>query len=287
MKVAKIFQQVFGSSETLENPRLPSQVEVQPGDATPAVQEQEQTNNNTAKDKMAKKKHGGYNLGKMQLKNVKPITFTQQEVFREFLSGGNLCLHGIAGTGKSFVGLYLALKECERYQLQYHKVIILRSGVPSRDMGYLPGNMQEKAAVYEEPYRQIVNKLYDRGDAYDIMKHHGNIEFATTSFLRGVTFENAIILVDEIQNMTYGELATIMTRVGDKCRIIFAGDFRQTDLFRTKEKEGLHHFLNIIQRMPEFSFHEFNIGDIVRGKLVKSFLTEDAEYRDKTPSFEN
>lgn len=269
-------------------PTLTEEVnEVHPGLA-PIVEEffshDSDNNNRNGSSIMSKSKH--QKMGKLSLRNIKPMGFTQEEVFKSFMGGNNLCLHGIAGTGKSFVGLYLALKEASRYQLEYDRVIIVRSGVPSRDMGYLPGSLKEKAAVYEEPYRQIVNKLYERGDAYDTCKAHGTIEFTTTSFLRGITFERAIVLVDEIQNMTYGELSTIITRLGDNCRVIFAGDFRQTDLFRSKEKEGLTHFLNIIQRMSEFSFHEFNVGDIVRGKLVKSFLTEEADYRDHTVNFD-
>jgi phosphate starvation-inducible protein PhoH and related proteins len=256
-------------------------------DTTPVVEREEQQQEPQYEDhtKMPKKHKQG-NMGKMHLKNIKPVTFTQEAVFKSFMSGGNLMLHGIAGTGKSFVGLYLALKEIERYQLQYNKVVIVRSGVPTRDLGYLPGNMQEKAAVYEAPYEIIVNKLYDRGDAYKIAKAHGLIEFTTTSFLRGMTFERCVVVVDEIQNMNYGELSTIITRMGDNCRVIFCGDFRQTDLFRVKEREGLDHFLNIIERMPEFSFHEFNRSDIVRGKLVRSFLEEEDDYRKANPGFD-
>lgn len=233
--------------------------------------------------KMAKHK----NKGKMSLRSIKPITFTQETVFKAFVQGMNIMMHGIAGTGKTYIAMYLALKECERYSLQYHKVYIVRSGVPTRDLGYLPGSVKEKAAVYESPYEQIVNKLYDRGDAYEICKAHGEIEFLTTSFLRGVTFENCIVIVDEIQNMSYGELATIITRSGDNCRFIFCGDFRQTDLFRSAEKAGLQHFMNIVKRMPQFSFHEFNIADIVRSDMVRSFLVEESEYRDRNSEFNN
>jgi len=280
-KVAKLFSKVFPYSRDEDDiiPTLEDEV-ARPEETVTTTKQEDQPHMSS------KKKHHGSNIGKFHLKNVKPYTFTQEEVFKAFMSGGNLMLHGIAGTGKTFIAMYLALKEVERYQLEYDKVIVIRSGVPSRDLGYLPGSVDEKAAVYECPYEEIACKLYERGDAYDVLKAHGKIEFMTTSFLRGITLERCIVIVDEIQNMTYGELSTIITRMGDRCRVIFCGDFRQTDLFRTKERDGLKHFLNIIDRMPEFSFHEFNATDIVRSKLVKSFIIEEAEYRDTHPEFD-
>lgn len=269
-KTASLLSRFFGADREhdIDRPILP----------------QEEYNNKKGHTSMASKNHH-QKKGKMSLRAVKPQTFTQESVFKSFLSGNNIIMHGIAGTGKTFIALYLTLKECERYQQYYKKVVIVRSAVPSRDMGYLPGNTKEKAAVYEAPYAQIVNKLYERGDAYEICKAHGTIEFITTSFLRGITFENCLVLVDEIQNMSYGELSTIITRMGDNCRVVFSGDFRQTDLFRNSEREGLDHFLNIIERMPQFTFHEFNSADIVRSNLVKSFIIEEADYRDRTPTF--
>ena len=266
-KIAKLFSNVFGTTKD--------------EDVGP---ENDQTIKKDLPHMSSKKKHG--NISKMSFRNVKPYTFTQEEAFKAFMSGGNLMLHGIAGTGKTFIAMYLALKEIQRYSLEYDKVIIIRSGVPSRDLGYLPGSVEEKAAVYEAPYESIASFLYDRGDAYQILKSHGQVEFMTTSFLRGITFERCIVIVDEIQNMTYSELATIITRMGDHSRIIFCGDFRQTDLFRTKEKEGLHHFMRIIEKMQEFSFHEFNASDIVRGQLVRSFIIEEMQYRDAHKEFD-
>lgn len=224
--------------------------------------------------------------GKLVMKNVKPLTFTQVEVFKRYMGGYNILMHGIAGTGKTFVAMYLALKDLERFQLEYDKVVIVRSVVPSRDMGYLPGSVKDKAAVFEAPYEKIVNTLYQRGDAYQILKAKGALEFMTTSFLRGVTLERSIVIVDEIQNMTYPELATVITRMGDRTRVIFAGDFRQTDFWRDSERAGIFHFMKILNRMEEFSLHEFNIADIVRSKLVKSFIIEENEYRDKTADFQ-
>jgi phosphate starvation-inducible PhoH-like protein len=280
----KFLRSVGRRGESVET--VPTVVESQFTSNEETLEQMGNQNNHTTKAPAASgKKNKIGSMGKLNIRNVKPLTFTQEEVFKSFMSGNSLCLHGIAGTGKTYLAMYLALKECSRYQLEYDKVIIVRSGVPSRDLGYLPGNLAEKAGVYEDPYRLIVNKLYDRGDAYEVCKAHGAIEFTTTSFLRGVTFERAIIVVDEIQNMNYAELSTVITRMGDNCRVILAGDFRQSDLFRVKEREGLDHFLNIIEKMPEFSFHEFNRTDIVRGKLVRSFLEEEDDYRQKTPTF--
>jgi phosphate starvation-inducible PhoH-like protein len=279
--LASIFKGILG-----DNPEPVSEVRVEE-----EVEQEQQTQEGSASMAKTARGHnnnynkGGNKLGKMHIKQIKPMSFTQEEVFKSFMGGNNLMLHGIAGTGKSFVALYLALKEIERYQQYYDKIVIVRSGVPSRDLGYLPGALEEKAAVYEDPYVQIVNKLYERGDGYEILKAHGKLEFVTTSFLRGITFERCVVVVDEIQNMNYGELSTIITRMGDNTKIVFCGDYRQTDLFRSKEREGLVHFLNIVERMGEFSFHEFNRNDIVRGKLVKSFLCEEADYIDKTPTF--
>lgn len=274
-KTASLLSRFFSNPDYID-PREVSETE--PYGLTDNIEEKTKKRENSMKHHAKK--------GKLAIsRTIKPVTFTQEQVFKAFMGGSNVMMHGIAGTGKSFIGVYLALKECERYQQYYKKVVILRSGVPSRDLGYLPGSIKEKAAAYEAPYEQIVNKLYERGDAYEIAKAHGNIEFVTTSFLRGITFENCIVVVDEIQNMSYAELSTVITRMGDNCRVIFCGDFRQSDLFRNAEKEGLNHFMNIIEKMQEFSFHEFNIADIVRSKMVKSFLVEEAEYRDKNLDF--
>jgi len=143
-------------------------------------------------------------------------------------------------------------------------------------MGFLPGNAKEKTKVYEGPYYDICTKLFGRGDAYEILKQRGNVEFVSTSFLRGSTFDDCIIVVDEMQNMNDQELHTVMTRVGENCRIIFAGDVKQDDLTseRFKESSGLKEFMSIIENMKEFKFVEFHKEDIVRSDLVKSYIIE-------------
>ena len=153
-----------------------------------------------------------------------------------------------------------------------HKVIILRSVVPTRDMGFLPGSAKEKAKVYEAPYYSICNELFGRGDAYDILKTKNIVEFQTTSFVRGITFNDCIVVVDECQNMTYQELDSIITRVGENCRVIFSGDFKQSDLLRNNERTGLLTFMNVLKHMNMFDCIEFTKEDIVRSQLVKSYI---------------
>lgn len=208
--------------------------------------------------------------------SISPMTDNQKVAFGYWDEGYNLMLHGIAGTGKTFLGLYFALKEVVRPNSPYKKVYIVRSTVSTRDQGFLPGSLKEKARVFESPYVPICTKLYGRGDAYEILKGKGYVEFITTSYLRGETFDDCILLVDEVQNMGDGELHTVMTRVGENCRIIFCGDVKQDDLTseRKKELSGLRGFMQIIHRMREFEFVDFKVEDIVRSKLVKSYIIE-------------
>ena len=214
---------------------------------------------------------------RFELKKISPLTPNQQKTFNAYDNSQNLILHGYAGTGKSFISLYLALEEILNGSTLYDKVIIVRSVVPSRDVGFLPGSIKEKTKVYEEPYKEICNELFGRGDAYDILKLRGVIHFTTTSFLRGLTFNNAIVIVDELQNMTFGELDTVMTRLGDCSRVLFCGDFRQTDLVKDNDKTGLHHFINITKKMNRFDYIEFEKNDIVRSGLVRDYIIKRTE----------
>lgn len=208
----------------------------------------------------------------LNIRKITPLTVNQEKVFDEWQRGQNLLLHGLAGTGKSFISLYLAFKEIFSFHNQYKQVLILRSAVPTRDLGFLPGNMKEKARAYEQPYSTICSTLFERGDAYDILKQKHMVEFATTSYIRGNTFTDTIVVVDEIQNMVAGELDTIMTRLGENCRIIFSGDYRQSDLLKKGEREEVHTFMNILKHLDLFSFIEFEIQDIVRSGIVKDYI---------------
>lgn len=211
------------------------------------------------------------------LRDINPLTDNQRVMFQEYDSGYNLFVHGYAGTGKSFLSLFLALDEIEETG-DYDGVILIRSVVPSRDMGFLPGSIKEKSRVYETPYVQIVNDLYSRGDAYTLLKDRGIIDFETTSFLRGCTWSNKIIIVDEIQNMSWTELYTILSRVGERSKIILCGDMRQTDL--KKNESGLGHMMQVLKMMKNMKFIEFEREDIVRSSFVKELIIKSTEYQD-------
>lgn len=204
------------------------------------------------------------------LKEIEPLTKSQVDAFE---SNKHLMLHGCAGTGKTYISLYLALDDLQKED--YEKIVIVRSAVPTREMGFLPGTEDEKAKVYESPYVNILQDLFNRGDdPYGQLKKKGVINFITTSYIRGVTFHDSVIIVDECQNMSFHELDSIITRVGQNCRIIFCGDFFQADLRNT----GIRDFMSIIKKMDEFTFIEFGISDIVRSDFVRNYLIE--KYKD-------
>lgn len=206
------------------------------------------------------------------LRNVTPLTENQRLTFESFGAGKHLMLHGMAGTGKTFLSMYLALDEIMSGISQQDKIYIVRSVVPTRDMGFLPGNQKEKMKVYEAPYYSICNELFNRGDAYEILKTKNVVEFMSTSFVRGITMNNCYVIVDEINNMTFHELDSIITRIGKNCRIIFCGDFRQSDLTRDQEKNGLKEFMKVVSKLSDFEYIDFLESDIVRSKLVKEYI---------------
>ena len=209
---------------------------------------------------------------------IKPITDNQKIVFDEFKKDKNQFLFGAAGTGKTFCALYLAMQAVMDLKTPYEKGVLVRSLIPTREIGFLPGDEEDKAALYQVPYQNMVQFMFEMpneqsfNNLYDRLKGQGTLYFLSTSFLRGLTFDNAIIIVDECQNMNFHELDTITTRVGQDSRIMFCGDFDQSDLQRTNEKNGLHDFLRILEEMDEFNCTEFTIGDIVRSGFVRSYL---------------
>jgi len=228
--------------------------------------------------KQLKRQESQQQKNSLKLKEIAPKTTNQEKIFKEFFNNKNLLIHGLPGTGKSFLSLYLALNELEKFK-EHKSVTIIRSIVPSRDMGFLPGSIKEKSKVYEAPYVGICAELFGRGDAYEILKQKGQINFETSSFLRGVTMDNMIIIVDECQNMTYHELCTIVTRLGKNSKVIFCGDYRQTDLKYDDERSGVFHFMKIIAIMKRhFSTIEMEIDDIVRSGLVKEFIIRKENY---------
>lgn len=230
---------------------------------------------NKAKKKLRLAVNGNQHQQGVKLHQIYPITKAQQKVFESFYKS-HLLLHGIAGTGKTFVSLYLALKEVLEHKA-YKRIAIVRSCVPTREVGFMPGTLEEKLSVYEQPYREIVNCLTQRADGYDVLKEAGIIEFMSTSFIRGLTLDNTIILVDEIQNMTFGELDSVITRVGDYSKIIFCGDYRQTDLQSTRDKSGLKDFMKILNTVADVDYIEFLVDDIVRSGFVKKYIIAKTE----------
>lgn len=210
------------------------------------------------------------NVG-LEIYDIEPATKNQEIAFSQYEDDKHLFMHGIAGTGKTFLSLFLALRDVLVFE-KYRKVIVMRSIVPSRDIGFLPGSQDEKSLPYELPYMNICSELSGRGEAYDILKKHGKLEFLNTSFLRGVTFDNAVIILDEIQNFEDHEINAAMTRIGLNCKVIVCGDFRQTDFRKETEKKGLRNFFQVVDLMPSFAKVEFQAEDICRSDIVKEYI---------------
>ena len=215
-----------------------------------------------------------------QLVEMKGVTKNQLEVFKQYATGKNLFLYGPAGTGKTFVILYNAIKEVLDSKTNYNCIYIVRSLMPTRNISFMPGDEQDKSSLYQVPYDNMLRLMFKLSseDQFEILygelKKQENVAFLSTSFLRGITLDNAIVLVDECQNLNFHELDTIMTRVGQGSKIMFSGDFDQTDLRDNEEKAGLGQFIKIINEMKEFYSCEFDIGDIVRSGLVRSYIIQ-------------
>jgi phosphate starvation-inducible protein PhoH len=219
-----------------------------------------------------KKQFRKNNNNSLKLKNIVPKTINQEKAFNLYNKEYNLLLHGLAGTGKTYISLYLALSDIINGYTDHTNLTLVRSIVPTRDMGFLPGTEKEKSKVYEAPYMNICNDIFGRGDAYDILKGKNIIKFVTTSYIRGITLDDSIVLVDEAQNLNFHELDSIITRLGDYSRILFCGYFRQSDLIRDDERKGLLTFMRILATIDEFKTVEFVEDDIVRSKLVKEYI---------------
>jgi phosphate starvation-inducible PhoH-like protein len=215
------------------------------------------------------------------MKTFKPLTENQKKFFDAYKIGDYfIALLGAAGTGKSFCAIYKALEEVMDNGNPFKKIIIVRSAVQSRDLGFTPGSVEEKMSLYEQPYIQITSQLFDRKDAYQRLKEQDYVEFISTSFVRGCSFDNSIVIVDEVQNLSFEECDTIITRVGHESKIIFCGDYRQTDLKKNHDKSGLKKFHEIAKRMKSFTEIEFTTEDIVRSSLVKEYIVARIEQED-------
>ena len=231
--------------------------------------------NGMTKKQMKRKKP----IDSSYMTEVKPLTENQKVAFAQYGEGKNLLLHGAAGTGKTFITLYLALKEVLDENTPYDKIYIVRSLVPTREIGFLPGDHEDKSALYQIPYKNMVRYMFSMPDdnsfemLYDNLRAQETISFWSTSFIRGVTLDNAIVLVDEFSNLNFHELDSMITRIGEDSKVMFCGDITQSDLTRTSETSGISDFMRILASMnKDFACIEFGIPDIVRSGLVKSYL---------------
>lgn len=216
------------------------------------------------------------------LKVIEPLTKSQEKVFKAFEKNNHLCLSGCAGTGKTFLAMYLALEEVMSGKSKAEKIIIVRSIVPTRDIGFLPGDRAEKESTYLYPYIAICAELFGDPMAWAKLVAKKQVEFLTTSFVRGITLRNSIVIIDEMQNLTFHELDSIITRLGDNCRLIMCGDYYQTDLEKKNDKCGILEFMEIIEQMKYFYSIEFGWQDIVRSGLVRDYImTKEIVQKDK------
>ena len=210
--------------------------------------------------------------------DIKPLTPSQEKAYDFWDKNKNLFMYGAAGTGKTFIALYLALREVLNEETPYEKVYIVRSLVSTREIGFLPGDHEDKSEIYQIPYKNMVRYMFEMPDdnsfemLYGNLKAQETISFWSTSFIRGTTLDRSIVIVDECQNLNFHELDSIITRVGEDTRIIFCGDANQTDLVKTNERNGIHNFMNILRLMNEFGMVEFGVEDIVRSGLIRSYL---------------
>ena len=207
------------------------------------------------------------------LSKIKPITSNQVKAFDAWNDGDHLVLAGSAGTGKTYIAMYLALLTSLELATNFYKVVIVRSVVPTRDMGYLPGTKEEKVEPFESPYKQICLELFNFDNAiYNKLINSHQMEFITTSFVRGTQINNAIVIVDEMQNLNFHELDSVITRIGQNCRVIFSGDYHQSDFKEGYERDGIQRFLRIVERLKHFSVITFDWDDIVRSDFLRDYI---------------
>jgi len=216
-----------------------------------------------------------YSSNAIRLEHIKPfeaLTNNQQKAKDDWEKDSNhLVLAGSAGTGKTFMGIHFAMEQILDKETPYEQLVIVRSIVPTRDIGFLPG-MEEKLDPYKKPYQQLFGEIFNNKEAWSKLEANKRVVFEPTSFLRGTSYHNAIILVDEMQNLNFHELDTVATRVGNNCRIILVGDYYQSDFEKTDEKNGILNFMRIVEDMATFEVTEFTWKDIVRSDFVRDYI---------------
>ena len=212
------------------------------------------------------------------IKDIQPLTENQSTFFDSYKEDKNVVAYGVAGTGKTFIALYNAIQDVLDQKSPYDKICIVRSLVSTREIGFLPGDHEDKSWLYQIPYKNMVKYMFQMPDdasfemLYSNLKAQGTVDFWSTSFIRGTTFDNTILLVDEFQNLNFHELDSIITRVGENSKILFCGDATQTDLVKTNERNGIFEFMKILKNMPSFDIIEFTAADICRSGLVKEYI---------------
>ena len=215
--------------------------------------------------------------------DVEPLTENQRKLFESYQNGKHLVAYGCAGTGKTFISLYNALKDVLDETTPYEQIYVVRSLVATREIGFLPGDHDDKSALYQIPYKNMVKYMFQMPSDADFEMLYGNlksqetVKFWSTSFIRGTTLDNSVIIVDEYQNLNFHELESIITRVGENSRIIFCGDATQSDLVKTNERNGISDFMNILRKMDSFDIIEFGVDDICRSGLVKEYIVAKLE----------
>ena len=225
------------------------------------------------------KRKKSVSIGAEKMVSVAPLTENQERIFKSWDEGKHLFIYGAAGTGKTFCALYKALYDTLKATPNYDSVYLVRSLVATREIGFLPGDHEDKSSLYQIPYKNMVKYMFEMGNdsdfevLYGALKAQESVKFWSTSFLRGVTLDNSVIIIDEMQNLNFHELDSIITRVGENTRIVFCGDAMQSDLIRDKEKNGIHDFMRILEMMPDdFDMIEMGIDDICRSGLVRNYL---------------
>ena len=206
------------------------------------------------------------------LPNLNPLTENQGKAFRAWGEGDHLALVGTAGTGKTYLAMLMALQSITHKTSPQEKIVIVRSVVPTRDMGFLPGAVEEKTDGFETPYKNIISEIISGDQSYKRLKHTRQLEFLTTSFIRGITLRDSIVIIDEMQNLNFHELDSVMTRVGNNCRLIFCGDYLQSDFKEGGEREGFLKFMTVVDQLKNFTTITFGWDDIVRSGFVRDYI---------------
>ena len=217
------------------------------------------------------------------LVEIDPLTDNQSKLFESYKNQKHLVAYGCAGTGKTFISLYNAIREVLDERSPFERIYLVRSLVATREIGFLPGTYDDKSDIYQIPYKNMVKYMFQMPSDADFEMLYGNlksqetIKFWSTSFLRGTTLDNAIVIVDEFQNCTMHELDSIITRIGENSKIIFCGDATQSDLQKTNDRNGIVDFMSILRKMPSFDIIEFGVDDIVRSGIVKEYIVAKME----------